>query len=134
MFLQQRQTRFAFFDIQQSQKGSNALDINIARKNKEGQYQKNGITVFEQDLTAFSSALMRSFVAFKATGKAAYVARTRRQYPNAFKPWTKADDHLLEIEFATETDYDTLSKLLGRSEPAILARITKLRLEDKYVF
>lgn len=126
--------RSYFFDIKKTKKGASYLNINIAQKDKSGKYTKNKITIYENDMAAFSTALMRSLILFKATGREAHIAQVRQNFPNAFQPWSKEDDHLLEIEFAAETDYEELSTLLGRTKEAIHARIIKLRLEEKYVF
>jgi hypothetical protein len=54
----------------------------------------------------------------------------RLTYPNAFKPWTEADDKKLVIQFSDGKGIKQLSKLLGRQEGSIIARLKKHFGED----
>jgi len=125
--------RTYFFNIRQTKKGASYLNINISQKDKTGKYKNKGITVFENEMKDFSTALMRSVINFNKTGKEARIEEAQKSFPNAFKPWTKEAEETLEINFADEKSLTELSEMLGRKESAIQARIVKLRLEEKYI-
>ena len=125
--------RTYFFNIRQTKKGASYLNINISQKDETGKYKNKGITVFENEMKDFSTALMRSVINFNKTGKEARIEEAQKSFPNAFKPWTKEAEETLEINFADEKSLTELSEMLGRKESAIQARIVKLRLEEKYI-
>lgn len=56
--------------------------------------------------------------------------KMREKHPNAYRPWTKADDALLSERFQNGEEVKKLSKLLGRHERSIILRIQKLFGED----
>lgn len=58
------------------------------------------------------------------------LAKMREKHPNAYKPWTAADDALLSERFQNGDDVKTLGKTLGRHEKSIMMRIQKLFGED----
>ena len=56
--------------------------------------------------------------------------KMREKHPNAYRPWTKADDGLLGEKFQHGASVSELSELLGRHEKSIVLRIQKLFGED----
>jgi ATP-dependent exoDNAse (exonuclease V) alpha subunit len=58
------------------------------------------------------------------------LAKMRESYPNAYKPWLKADDELLKQEFQNGVPIEELSKRLGRHEGSIVMRLQKHFGED----
>ena len=58
------------------------------------------------------------------------LAKMREKHPNAYKPWTAADDALLSERFQNGDDIKTLAKTLGRHDRSIIMRIQKLFGED----
>lgn len=58
------------------------------------------------------------------------VAKMRETYPNAYRPWTNADDALLKEKFQHGSDLQELSRLLGRHEGSITMRLQKHFGED----
>lgn len=52
----------------------------------------------------------------------------RRQHPNAYRPWSSADDERLTNLFAEHLPYTEISKTLGRKQGAIRSRLQKLGL------
>jgi hypothetical protein len=52
--------------------------------------------------------------------------------PQAYEPWTKEDDENLELLFCEGKTVKELSEIFGRGKGAILSRIKKLELEEKY--
>jgi len=72
----------------------------------------------------------------KPTGKtgstswAAKIATMRQTHPNAYKPWTKADDETLKQGFVQGVSIRQLSRTLGRHEGSIKMRLQKHFGED----
>jgi ATP-dependent exoDNAse (exonuclease V) alpha subunit len=58
------------------------------------------------------------------------LAKMREKHPNAYKPWTAADDALLGERFQNGDSIEQLSKALGRHDKSIVMRIQKLFGED----
>lgn len=56
----------------------------------------------------------------------------RIKYPNYLKPWKKEDDEKLEMLWCEGVTLSNLSKIFLRNKGAIVARIEKLELEQKY--
>ncbi len=61
----------------------------------------------------------------KSAGWNEKIAEMRKTHPNAFKPWTDADDTQLKQDFLTGVGIDVMSKTLGRHEGSIIARLKK---------
>ena len=58
------------------------------------------------------------------------LAIMREKHPNAYKPWTAADDALLSERFQNGDGVEQLSRQLGRHDKSIVMRIQKLFGED----
>lgn len=58
------------------------------------------------------------------------LAKMREKHPNAYKPWTAADDALLSERFQSGDGLAVLAKQLGRHEKSIIMRLQKLFGED----
>ena len=54
------------------------------------------------------------------------MSEMRKQYPNAYMPWSKDDDEKLLALYRKGTSVDELSRLFKRNEGGILSRIRKL--------
>lgn len=65
-----------------------------------------------------------------ATSWTERLEKMRQKHPNAYKPWTKADDALLGERFQSGDDVHSLSKTFGRHERSIILRLQKLFGED----
>jgi hypothetical protein len=66
----------------------------------------------------------------KATSKSsgdwqAKIDKMRESYPNAYKPWKKIEDETMLNQWAAGKTVKQLSKLLGRHEGSIRARLKK---------
>jgi len=55
-----------------------------------------------------------------------YIKKTRKTYPNAYKPWTVEDDNKLLILYKKRTGIKELAKIFERKEGAINSRIKRL--------
>lgn len=60
-----------------------------------------------------------------ASGWSAKIEKMRETYPNAYRPWTDAQDALLKQEFQNGKSLKELSKQLGRHEGSITMRLQK---------
>lgn len=58
------------------------------------------------------------------------VAKMRETYPNAYRPWVKADDEILKERFQNGLGVEELSDLLGRHNGSIVIRLKKHFGED----
>lgn len=65
-----------------------------------------------------------------SSGWADKIAKMRETYPNAYRPWEKAQDDQLKQEFQNGLDLKALSDLLGRHEGSIKMRLQKHFGED----
>lgn len=61
------------------------------------------------------------------------LAKMRETYPNAFKPWKKTEDKILQENFKAGKNLGDLSQLLGRQPGGIEARIKKHFGEDAQI-
>jgi len=61
----------------------------------------------------------------QVSGWAEKIEKMRKTFPNAYRPWTRADDELLKQDFQNGTSIAKLSKRLGRHEGSIVMRIKK---------
>jgi ATP-dependent DNA helicase PIF1 len=61
------------------------------------------------------------------------LAKMREKHPNAYKPWTAADDALLSERFQNGDDLKALSRVMGRHDRSIVMRLQKLFGEDAVV-
>lgn len=59
------------------------------------------------------------------------VEKIRAQHPNAYRPWSPADDERLTNLFAEHLPYAEIAKTLGRKQGAIRSRLQKLGLIDE---
>lgn len=65
-----------------------------------------------------------------SSGWADKIAKMRETYPNAYRPWQKADDDVLKLDFTNGASIRDLSKKLGRHEGSIKMRLQKHYGED----
>jgi hypothetical protein len=65
-----------------------------------------------------------------ASGWSEKIAKMRKTYPNAYKPWESAQDELLKEKFLNGASVKELSKLLGRHDGSITMRLQKHFGED----
>ena len=79
---------------------------------------------------ASAKSAAKSKKSSKSTSWAAKIAKMRETYPNAYMPWTKADDAALKQDFQLGISISKLSKKLGRHEGSIRMRLQKHFGED----
>lgn len=66
----------------------------------------------------------------KASNWSERLEKMREKHPNAYKPWTAADDAQLSERFQNGDDLKKLGELLGRHERSVVMRLQKLFGED----
>ncbi len=66
----------------------------------------------------------------KKTGWTEKIEEMRKEYPNAYRPWSDQDDSTLKQDFQNGNDIKKLSKKLGRHEGSIKMRLQKHFGED----
>ena len=125
-----------FFNLKVAKNDNKYIVITEKRFIPEGEFQKGRIIFFEEAFDEFIDAIIEltSEVYDEVTikHKPLNYEEIRKTYPNAYMPWTLEDDEKLELLYCERTSISTLSKVFGRKRGAILSRIKKLELSDKY--
>jgi len=67
-----------------------------------------------------------------AKDKAHSVNEIRKKHANAYKPWTEELDDELTVMYCEGVNIKEMAKHFGRNQGAIMKRIEKLELEEKY--
>jgi ATP-dependent DNA helicase PIF1 len=102
-----------------------ALEIDGTLRSKSGKAQKK----YEPLRKAYKKR--EKIVAKKGTSSwNERLVKMREKHPNAYKPWTKADDSLLSERFQNGDTMKQLTKKLGRHDRSIEMRLQKLFGED----
>lgn len=132
-------SRTYFFDIKQSEKGDLYLKIS-EQKHIAGKAERHRIIVFEENFDEFEISFGKLFEELKKLRRSkdelmeqAYVVdEIRKEYRQAYMPWTKEDDDKLELLFCKGKTVKELALIFERKEGAIRSRIKKLELKEKY--
>ncbi len=125
-----------YFDINETEKGSNYLKINEITVKADEDPQRRGIMVFESEVDRFAAALVRSLLHFNVkenteAPKEARVARIKEakaKYSRAYEPWSKKEDAELALLYSQGKTMTEIGKSLERNPGAINIRIEKLNL------
>lgn len=64
--------------------------------------------------------------------KSDFLKLERKSHENAYAPWTTEDDDNLELLYVAGKKIKELATIFGRNEGAILSRMKKLELIEKY--
>ena len=65
-------------------------------------------------------------------GKAYFVEAIREKHKDAYKPWSKEQDDELEVMYCEGVNIRDIAKHFGRTGGAIMSRIKKNEIEEKY--
>ncbi|MFT4667663.1 MAG: hypothetical protein ACI8YQ_000695 [Polaribacter sp.] len=125
-----------YFDINETEKGSNYLKINEITVKADEDPQRRQIMVFENEIDRFAAALVRSLLHFKVKESAeapneARVTRikeTKTKYSRAYEPWSKKEDAELALLYSQGKTMTEIGESLERNPGAINIRIEKLTL------
>lgn len=127
-----------FLDLKEAENGNNYLVINQTKKADDEQEERVKMILFENEIEQFAAAFSKILIQFKPTEKKVtgkrdekYIEDVRKEYPNAFQPWTREDEELLAALFNDGKTVKELSKSFQRNEGGIKARLEKLGLEIK---
>lgn len=94
--------------------------------------------IFEENLKDFVDTFRNSLLKFKELQqpqtdiKKYSVEKIRETHQKAYQPWTQEDDDKLELLFCEGKKVKELAHLFARKEGAIISRIKKLELNEKY--
>jgi len=131
----QKGNRRFYFDIRETEQGSNFLTINEITAKQDEDNQRRQIMVFESEVDQFSAALMRTLLHFNVkekqqqpTARMARIKEAKATYARAYEPWTKAEDAKLALLFSEGKSKTAIGKELERNPGAINLRIEKLGL------
>ena len=128
--------RTFYLNVKQSEKGNNYLVITQAQTDKEGNMERQSIVLFEAEVASFAAAMTRSILMFNPSEESKLKeanykkkkAAIIKEYPNAFKKWSSAEETLLKEFFAKGATIEELTVTLQRNEAGVLARLNKLGL------
>ena len=130
--------RTYFFDIKKSKKGDLYLKISESKKTESG-FEHHRLMVFYEDMKDFGDTLRKTLAKFKkiktyepTEGKAYSVKIVRELHKQAYAHWIAEDDSKLELLFCEGKKPKELAQIFGRKEGAIVSRIKKLKLREKY--
>lgn len=73
---------------------------------------------------------MKEIIAPKKMTWSEKLAKMRREYPNAYLPWSEKDDKKLVKQFSSGKNINQLSKMFGRHQGSIKTRLEKHLGED----
>lgn len=125
-----------FFDIKKADNDSLYLTISESKRT-DRDYRKSKILVFEEDIKSFKMVLNRIVkkmdgVTSDTKEKSYIFDDIRKQYSQAYQPWSNEDDERLEILYCEGKAVKELAAVFERTNGAITSRIKKLELREKY--
>lgn len=113
------------------------VTVDLAIENGEGERCGNlAGTVAPADLLSASKAVASLLAAVAtvlgqpATDKSAEFEEVRRRYPNAYKPWTTAEEARLIERYRTQPSVAALAREFGRRPGGIAHRLEHLNLRS----
>lgn len=122
--------RSFYFDIRESENGSNYLVISEVTKKADGETERRQVFIFENEMERVAAKISRSLVNFtrKSTSKEAIIAKAKEKYANAYEPWSEKEDSELALLHKKGSNPEIISKSLQRQPGAIKIRLKKLKL------
>ena len=126
-----------YLDLKKAENGNNYLVITQSKATEDDKYERIKMILFENEVEQFASAFSKILFNFNRSNKPQkvkdekYIEEVRKDYPNAFQPWTKEDEELLTALFNEGKSVSDLSKSFQRNEGGIRARLDKLGLATK---
>lgn len=126
-----------FFDIKKAENDALYLSISESKRIDKG-FDKYQILIFDEDIREFRKGFdrvvkeMSRRINSNAETRSYILDDIRKEYPQAYRPWSISDDEKLEILFCEGKTVRELARVFGRQEGAINSRIRKLELREKY--
>ena len=105
-------------------------NIGLLKKEENKEINTSESYLIPLSLTIQSFDYIKNFD--KYDKKSYSVEKIREAHPNAYAKWAKEDDDKLELLYCEKTTVKELCDIFGRNRGAILSRIKKLELREKY--
>ncbi|ACU93624.1 hypothetical protein Coch_2080 [Capnocytophaga ochracea DSM 7271] len=105
-------------------------NIGLLKKEENKEINTGESYLIPLSLTVQSFDYIKNFD--KYNEKSYSVEKIREAHPNAYAKWAKEDDDKLELLYCEKTTVKELCDIFGRNRGAILSRIKKLELREKY--
>ncbi len=123
--------RMFFLNMCEAKNSSKYLKITESKMGDDGEYQHQGIMIFEQDFEKLTKALdeVMSKVDLKEIAKES--KKANKDHPNAGLPWAEEDESKMEKLFNKGNTIESMMKLFGRTAKSITARLQKLELIEE---
>ena len=120
--------RMFFLDMREAKNNSKYLKITESKMTEDGDYQNNGIMIFEQDFEKLTKAIDEAMSKVDLKEVARETRKANKDYPNAGLPWSEEDESKMEKLFNKGNTIESMMKLFGRTAKSITARLQKLEL------
>lgn len=123
-----------YFDIRETEKGSNYFTINEITTKENEDDKRRQIMVFENEVDRFAAAIVRTLLHFNVKdskvpqAKVARIQEAKAKYARAYEPWTKKEDAELALLYSQGKSKTEIGTSLQRNPGAINVRIEKLNL------
>lgn len=130
--------RTYFFDIKRSKQG--LLYLSLSESKRTGDvFEHQRLIISEENIMDFAEIFQKTLTKFKEIRepkllgiKANSVEKIRETYRKAYLPWTPGDDRKLELLFCEGKKISEIAQIFERNSGAIISRIKKLELKEKY--
>jgi hypothetical protein len=127
--------RTYFLDVKLTREGAKYLKICESKRLENGEYERNQILIFEEDINNIVEALriaLPHFSTYKKPEQKSKMEQSKEKYANAYKPWSNEEDLRLTELFCLGKKPNEISEIMQRNPGAINSRIEKLQLKQKY--
>lgn len=132
-----RRNRTYFFDIKESIPGDLYVTISENKITTEG-IERYRIMIFNEDLDRFTemfqeiSKKLQEIKELRISQNHCVCENCDHSQGKSYKPWSSTDDEKLESLYCQGQRSYEMAKIFERSRGAIISRIKKLQLEEKY--
>lgn len=120
-----------YIDVRTTTGNRKYLSISKSRQMPGAPDERHEVLVEEESVHEVAAALQAILGHFPTPVKQNMEA-PRGQYPNAFKPWTREDDHKLELLYYEGRPPAEIARIFQRNVGAIHSRMEKLKLKQKF--
>lgn len=129
--------RTYFFDVEVPKTDHLYLSVSESNNTEEALEQAKTL-IFEIDFVDIHNFFvevtgeLKKYVDSRTDLKNYNLDDIRKEYPQAYLPWSAADDEKLETLFCAGKTVKELANIFERKEGAIRSRVKKLELKEKY--
>jgi hypothetical protein len=128
--------RTYFINAVATSNGKKYIKISERLSNENGTYFYDKVIIHEEDMDTIFTAINKVLKHFKINN-GALIYKSQSPLPNfknTNKPWDAKDDLKLEKLYCKRKTVEELSAIFERNQTAIVERIEKLGLAEKYDF